>query len=235
MYSSWYGFSPLLWLLLISSHKKIMAKWDYIGAGHAQLSYTFLWQLTTYGVHTLPTYSFKAQVILRTTPVTIRTFNTPLHTQVPLPIQLDWDSHTLLVDNGCSTSITNCMDEVDLATSATHVGTVCWKIEDDLGRTHDILLPNTYYSSHGKHCLLCPQHWAQTANDHHPHPNGTWCATYANCIILYWDQQQYQHTVKLLPHSNVGGGNSMFFLQQRRRCNCWGHRGEICFLTNVMD
>jgi len=31
-----------------------------------------------------------------------------------------------------------------------------------------------------------------------------WCATYADCVILYWNQQKYQRTVKLLPHSNVG-------------------------------
>jgi hypothetical protein len=136
----------------------------------------------------------------------------------PLPTQLDTDSHTLIIDNGCSASITNSMEDfVSLpwwvraniegysgSTSATHVGTVRWKIDDDLGHTHDILLPNTYYSPHGKHRLFCPQHWAQKAKDNTPHPNGTWCATYADYMVLYGNQQQYRRTVKLLPHTNVG-------------------------------
>jgi hypothetical protein len=73
-----------------------------------------------------------------------------------------------------------------------------------LGCTHSILLPNTYYSPHGKHRFLCPQHWVQSANDNHPYPNGTWCATYADSIVLYWDQQQYRRTIKFLPNTNVG-------------------------------
>jgi hypothetical protein len=151
-----------------------------------------------------------------------------------LGIHLDTDSHTLIVDNGCSASITNCIDNYvsppwrvraniegySGSTSATHVGTVHWKIEDDLGCTHSILLPNTYYSPHCKHRLLCPQHWAQSAKDDHPHPNGTWCATYADSIVLYWSQQQYQRTVKLLPNTNVGVIHMVPGIQQyARKCS----------------
>jgi hypothetical protein len=149
----------------------------------------------------------------------LQTFNTTAsHTSMSPLIRLDTDSHILIIDNGCSSSITNCIDDYvsppwraraniegySGSTSATHVGTVHWKIEDDLGCTHSILLPNTYYSPHGKHRLLCPQHWAQSANDTHLYPNGTWCATYADSIVLYWNQQQYRRTVKLLPNTNVG-------------------------------
>jgi hypothetical protein len=125
----------------------------------------------------------------------------------------------LIVDNGCSFSITNCIDDYvsppwreraniegySGSTSATYIGTVHWKIEDDLGCTHSILLPNTYYSPHGKHRLLCPRHWAQSANDNHPYlSNGTWCATYADSFLLFWNQQQCRCTIKLLPNTNVG-------------------------------
>jgi len=162
---------------------------------------------------------FKTQALLRAPPISIHTFNSPTqHIPTYLPAQLHSDSHTLIIDNGCSASITNSMEDFisppwqvraniegySRSTSATHVGTVRWKIEDDLGRTHDILLPNTYYSPHSKHRLLCPQHWAQTAKDNTLHPNGTWCATYADYVVLYWNQQQYRRTVKLLPHTNVG-------------------------------
>jgi hypothetical protein len=159
---------------------------------------------------------FKNDTLLK---IPLHTLNTTAsHTPVSPPIRLDTDSHTLIIDNGCSSSITNCIDDYvsppwrvraniegySGSTSATHVGTVRWKIEDDLGCTHSILLPNTYYSPHGKHRFLCPQHWVQSANDNHPYPNGTWCATYADSIVLYWDQQQYRRTIKFLPNTNVG-------------------------------
>jgi hypothetical protein len=50
---------------------------------------------------------FKAQALRKTTPVIKRIFNTTPSTQTPLPIQLDSDTHTFIVDNGCSASITN--------------------------------------------------------------------------------------------------------------------------------
>jgi len=81
---------------------------------------------------------------------------------------------------------------------------VKWKIKDHQGKTHTILLPGTYYAPTGKYKLLCPQHWAQTANDHYPKPNGTWCGTYSDRIVLHWSQQKYQKTVKLVPKTNIG-------------------------------
>jgi hypothetical protein len=89
-------------------------------------------------------------------------------------------------------------------TTATHIGTVRWKVEDDEGVHHDIILLNTYYSPKGKHSLVCPQYWAQVTNDHFPRPNGTWCGSYANHVTLYWQQQKYKWTVNLLPNTNVG-------------------------------
>ena len=84
------------------------------------------------------------------------------------------------------------------------VGTVKWSIEDDEGKIHDIILPNTLYSAQARNRLLSPQHWSQQAVDHYPKPNGTWCATYSDKIKLFWDQQQYVRTVYLSPRSNVG-------------------------------
>lgn len=101
------------------------------------------------------------------------------------------DSCTLIIDDSCSASTTNNMADFVFppfkvnasiqgysgCTTATHIGTVYWKVEDNDGVQHNILLLNTYYSPNGKHRLLCPQHWAQVANDHFPQPNGTWCGT----------------------------------------------------------
>ena len=130
----------------------------------------------------------------------------------------DSDSKVILIDNCCSTSITNDLRDFiapprparakvegyNGTTTATMVGTVRWRIHDDLGTEHQILLPNTYYSPEGKYKLLCPQHWAQTANDNAPVPHGTWCATYADRIVLYWGQRRYARTLRLIPSTNVG-------------------------------
>jgi hypothetical protein len=35
------------------------------------------------------------------------------------------------------------------------------------------------------------------AKDNKPSPNGTWCATFADKVILYWDQCKYQRTILL--------------------------------------
>jgi hypothetical protein len=40
-------------------------------------------------------------------------------------------------------------------------GTVSWTIEDDLGRAHDIIIPDTPLCLSLPHRLLSPQHWAQ--------------------------------------------------------------------------
>jgi hypothetical protein len=114
--------------------------------------------------------------------MTISTSTEMQREKLPVSQKCYTDSHILIIDNGCSSSITNTtvdfisqprMMNVSIegyngCTSATNVGTVCWCIEDDTGHKHDILLPNMYYSPQGKHRLSCPQHWAQMAIDHHP-------------------------------------------------------------------
>jgi hypothetical protein len=133
-------------------------------------------------------------------------------------IVFDAESFDLLIDNCASVSITNSLNDftsppvpsntkivgINGTTEASLVGTVRWAIEDDLGRVHQIILPGTYYSASARSRLLSPQHWAQQAEDNYPAPNGTWCATYAKKIKLYWDQQKYSRTVYLSPRSNVG-------------------------------
>jgi hypothetical protein len=78
-------------------------------------------------------------------------------------IPLTQTQRSYWVDNCCSTSITNDLHDFiapprparakvegyNGTTTATMVGTVCWKIHDDLGNEHQLLLPNTYYSPEG--------------------------------------------------------------------------------------
>jgi hypothetical protein len=83
-------------------------------------------------------------------------------------------------------------------------GTVKWNIEDDNGIVHTIRIPGSLYVPGMLHCLLCPQHWSQVANDNFPKIDGTWCATHASTCILYWNQEQYKRTIKWNRSTNTG-------------------------------
>ena len=117
------------------------------------------------------------------------------------PMVFDSDSFNLTVDNCSSASVTNDLRDfiepprtsrtriigVTGVSSATKVGTVRWRTEDDDGLAHSILLPNTYYAREAPYKLLSPQHWSQVADDNTPEQYGTWCATYADSIVQDWD------------------------------------------------
>jgi hypothetical protein len=78
-------------------------------------------------------------------------------------------------------------------------GTIGWKIEDDEGQVHRINLPGSYCVPDSTSRILSPQHWAQQARDNKPRPPGTWCATYDDEIVLYWNQRKYKRTIQLSP------------------------------------
>ena len=78
----------------------------------------------------------------------------------------DTDSYDMLIDNCCSHSITNSLEDYITPPkpskviikgfnghkTSTMVGTVKWTILDDNHQEHTIILPETYYSAH-KHKL----------------------------------------------------------------------------------
>lgn len=123
----------------------------------------------------------------------------------------DTDSHIIRVDNCATTSISSHIEDfidaplpvkkrvkgLNGTVDGVMMGTIKWCIEDDDGKVHSIILPHSLYIKNATSRLLSPQHWAQVANDCTPSPNGTWCATYADKVVLYWDQQQYQRTIVL--------------------------------------
>jgi len=129
----------------------------------------------------------------------------------------DTDSQMVRIDNCATASLSN--DTKDFIGEMTPTrrkikgidghpqgglmtGTIRWYIEDDAGVIHEILLPGSYYVPWANSKLLSPQHWAQRAKDNHPVPRGTWCATYADTIVLEWDQRKHRRTVRLDPGSN---------------------------------
>ena len=82
------------------------------------------------------------------------------------------------------------------------IGTIKWHVEDDLGKIHKFVIPNSYYIPEGGVRLLSPQHWAQTQKDIKP-IIGTKEVTDHESTTLYWNQLQYKKTVKISKHNNV--------------------------------
>jgi hypothetical protein len=82
------------------------------------------------------------------------------------------------------------------------VGTVKWRVKDDNGKIHNIILPNTYYSPSVETRLLSPQHWAQVRGK----KRDTYSVTYYDAIIMRWNRDKYQITAPLddRKHRNVG-------------------------------
>jgi hypothetical protein len=134
----------------------------------------------------------------------------------------DSDSFPIQIDSGASRSISNdnshfeSIEPLDTNDPAGILGptgdkspikgkgTIRWKIEDDNGVVHTIKLKNALYVPAFKTCLLCAQHWSQSANDHFPTRNGTWQASYSDHIILYWDQRRFTRTVPWDASTNTG-------------------------------
>jgi hypothetical protein len=130
----------------------------------------------------------------------------------------DSDSFLIVIDNACSFCITNNKQHFVGSPEAVNIqvrgiggkqvkatlrGTVRWCIPNDEGEIHEELIPNTYYQEQAVYCLYSPQHVAQVANDNFPLPNGTYCATYADSVELFWDQRTEKRTVRLDPATNI--------------------------------
>jgi Reverse transcriptase (RNA-dependent DNA polymerase)/GAG-pre-integrase domain len=129
----------------------------------------------------------------------------------------DLDSKLMAIDNCCSKCITNDVNDfieppmkvnvrvqgVGGTVTAKLCGTVKWESEDNDGVTHQQIIPGTYYNPDSEYKLYSPQHVVQVANDHHPTPNGTWCATYHDSVVLQWGQRKFTRTVQLDRTKNV--------------------------------
>ena len=134
------------------------------------------------------------------------------------PTKLDSDSFIIAVDNCCTTSVTNNLKDFieppkDRKTAvsgmggtilATARGTVRWKIEDDDGKVHSIVLKKVLYAPDAPFRLLSPQHWSQQADDNYPQKHGTWCATYDDTVVLQWQQRSFTKTIAYCTRTNVG-------------------------------
>jgi hypothetical protein len=74
-------------------------------------------------------------------------------------------------------------------------------VEDDEGVQCTFIMPGSFYVPSAPSILLSPQHLSQCKKDN----RGTWCATYGDKIILYWDKNTHKRTMHLdKKEGNVG-------------------------------
>jgi len=79
-------------------------------------------------------------------------------------------------------------------------GTCKFKIEDDDGTTHEILIPNTLLAPEAPYHLLLPQHWGQQRKD----PESISCMIKHNKMTLQWEGGKFQKQIKLDLNNNCG-------------------------------
>ena len=83
----------------------------------------------------------------------------------------------------------------DSALKIAGIGTFVFNIVDNTGEVCTVRIPNSLYVPDLKLPLLCPQHWAQAANDHVPKPMGTFVLNFDKGAQMWWDQQKHCKTV----------------------------------------
>ena len=115
--------------------------------------------------------------------------------------QFDSDSHTLMLDDGASVCITNCMD--DFIESPKRVD-FKWYVEDDSGLEHIMVIKGAFLIPDAATRILSLQHLAQQADDHYPREEGTGALTTSKNITLFWSQRRFAKTVLLGLRTNVG-------------------------------
>ena len=77
------------------------------------------------------------------------------------------------------------------------VGTLTWRIEDDLGQTHRLRVKNAFYVPQSPLNLLCPQQWAAQRTEIHGVEDEPHFRTNATYSLLTWNGGQSTLTV---PH-----------------------------------
>ena len=132
------------------------------------------------------------------------------------PMTFDTDSFVIAVDNCATRSITNDLSDfvetrqktklstikgVSRLIQVLRQGTIRWNICDDKGKTHEILLPNSFYAPQAPMRLLSPQHWAQSLAVAQKTQDAT-CTTTAKNVQLKWDT--FTKTIPLDICTNFG-------------------------------
>ena len=104
-------------------------------------------------------------------------------------------------------------------------GTWKFKMEDDNGTSHAVLISNTLYAPKAPFHLLSPQHWSQQSDD----PNGTYCILRHDKMILKWNGAQLQRQIKLDEKNNCG------FIYSMPSCNKYHKFAHSMNITVEID
>ena len=125
-------------------------------------------------------------------------------------VYFDADSFEIGVDNRCSYTMTNNPNDfvgpinqtpnedvmgINGLVKVEGIGTVEWKITNDNGMDHKLVIGGAMLVKSLRTRLLSPQHWAQVADDNYPKPDGTLCITKADSLVMKWDQLKYIKTL----------------------------------------
>ena len=124
------------------------------------------------------------------------------------------ESYPIAIDSCCSVSIAKhkhdfigplqkCNITIQGFNGSTRIkqqGTWKFKIEDDHGTMHDIMIKNTLLAPEAPYHLLSPQHWGQQSKN----PEGISCTIKHNKMTLQWDGGQFQKQIKLDDNNNCG-------------------------------
>lgn len=122
----------------------------------------------------------------------------------------DTDSYPIVVDTGCSRTVSAYSSDfmqdtlrspqgepnqirgiAGASASIKKIGTIKWTILVDEGVRHDILLPNSRYIPTLNARLMSPQHFAQTSNV------DVNCVLSATELIIQWDKGKYSKTASI--------------------------------------
>ena len=121
----------------------------------------------------------------------------------------DSDSRLVGVDNRCSGCITHQRSDIPGTLKECNrvikgfggtrqfsiwTGTIHWTWDDDEGKPHTHVIPNSFYIPQGKVRLLSPQHWAQTSGEKPPHVGET---TTAHNTVLFWNEGESRRTIPI--------------------------------------
>jgi len=173
------------------------------------------------------------------------------HNSKQEPLPFDSDSFCILLDNCCTTSITNSIhDFVGLPEKVqetikgvggkmlvTHKGKIKWTWDDNQGRPHTFYLPNSLYAPTAKDRLLSLAQWSQSATDNTGTNKGTWSATYDDKIELHWKNNAYHRSVPYEKSNNIAmlrttAGASAFVAAMKEQDN---DEQPVCFNINVVS
>ena len=123
----------------------------------------------------------------------------------------DTDSSLVGVDNRCSGCITHVRSDIPGEVKECNraikgyggvrhfnvwMGTIEWTWDDDEGKPHTFVIPNSFYIPEGKTRLLSPQHWAQ-AQPGKGKRDGTGETTTALKTTLFWNNGTSTRTVPI--------------------------------------